>query len=962
MSLEPWVVALALSGAAALIVTPVAARRVRPARPGDASRRGRPGSSLGPLAGVLVSVWALGDASAPLVVGTLAAVWLWVAGYLVDRGSAPDVLRPCSLLAAAGLVVAAGLRLRVTGFEAGDAIAAIVVTFGVASAWRSSNNRDGLLIGWTVAIATAAGALGGLAGQSSLAALSAATVGASLGFLAWWFPPVEARLRTSGSLMLGFFVCVLALDADPVVVGPDAVVVPLLLVALPVVDAVLVATARVRGSRLDPRELGLVGRLGALGLPSIGVTALLVAVQAVFGGLALFVGRGVVAVPVAVVVVVLGLALVLTAALAARLAHHGRWRAPVLIAAGVVVGGVVALSVPATLAIFRARDTAGEAASATKAGLAAARNGDSVGAAAAFTEAEAKFLDAKRELADPLAAGGLAIPVLAPNFAAARDLASIGADVAGAGRLLAGEADPQRLRVRRATVPLSELRRLEPLLENAADKLRDAKRRLDDIDRTFLIGPVEDAIIDLEVRLRTAVRDSRVAADASRILPSMFGRDGPKHYFVAFQNNAETRGTGGFIGSWGILTAENGELDLGDVVRSAVLLPSSPDEARELNAPRDFKRRYSRFLPERDLRSVNLSPDAPTNAKLIADMARQTIAGPVDGVLTIDPVGLAAVMRLTGPIAVAPWPTPITADNVAAVLMRDAYVFFVNDQDAREDFLGDVVEEVWRQFKERDLGNPARVLRELGKATRTKHLTLWMADPDAQDLVEQARTDAALPPPDADLAMLTTQNAGANKTDVYLSRSLRYDVHLEPDAAGDRCLVTGTLDVTLHNSAPSSGLPTYVIGPNTDGINAGENRTFMTLYTRLPYREVTIDGAPSALQSLRELGYWANSKFLTLPSDATSTIGLQVEGVLQLEDDGTYRLRLIRQAVEAPDDVAVSIDVPQGWHLEAAKGLKIDPDGRRAHFRGSLNRDREMSVRLVPDTPSSLLDRLDVGK
>src|SRR6202022_2038871 len=145
---------------------------------------------------------------------------------------------------------------------------------------------------------------------------------------------------------------------------------------------------------------------------------------------------------------------------------------------------------------------------------------------------------------------------------------------------------------------------------------------------------------------------------------------------VAFQNNAETRATGGFIGSWAILGADNGHVDLGSVERSATLLPSSPSEPRTLKASKDFLLRYASFHPERDLRVVNLSPDVPTDAKLVAEMARQTIVGPVDGVVAIDPVGLADVMQLTGPVDVPPWPTPITADNVAQVTMRDAYVFF----------------------------------------------------------------------------------------------------------------------------------------------------------------------------------------------------------------------------------------------------------------------------------------------
>ena len=34
------------------------------------------------------------------------------------------------------------------------------------------------------------------------------------------------------------------------------------------------------------------------------------------------------------------------------------------------------------------------------------------------------------------------------------------------------------------------------------------------------------------------------------------------------QNNAESRATGGFIGSYALMTAENGKIDVGDMVRT----------------------------------------------------------------------------------------------------------------------------------------------------------------------------------------------------------------------------------------------------------------------------------------------------------------------------------------------------------------------------------------------------------
>ena len=57
--------------------------------------------------------------------------------------------------------------------------------------------------------------------------------------------------------------------------------------------------------------------------------------------------------------------------------------------------------------------------------------------------------------------------------------------------------------------------------------------------------------------------------------------------------------------------------------------------------------------------------------------------GVVDGVMSVDPEGLAALLRLTGGVDVADWPETITADNVVDVTLRDAYLKYPEDTEDR---------------------------------------------------------------------------------------------------------------------------------------------------------------------------------------------------------------------------------------------------------------------------------------
>src|SRR5206468_1636074 len=129
----------------------------------------------------------------------------------------------------------------------------------------------------------------------------------------------------------------------------------------------------------------------------------------------------------------------------------------------------------------------------------------------------------------------------------------------------------------------------------------------------------------------------------------ILGGHGTRRYLLVVQNNAEARATGGFIGSYGVLTAEDGDVSVGRLLRTASWNAAIAQHAGvKLEAPADYVRRYGQFEPERVLQNVNLSPDFPTVAEVLMSLSEDAGVGKVDGVMAVDPKGLAALLELTG--------------------------------------------------------------------------------------------------------------------------------------------------------------------------------------------------------------------------------------------------------------------------------------------------------------------------
>jgi Protein of unknown function (DUF4012) len=955
---EHWVIAFIVATVVALFATPVIARIATPKR---GSQRVPVATALAVVAATLLgALVVIAHADTKLVVGIVTALWLAYAGQLTENGLLPKVVRWVTIPAAAVALTFGGLRLEVTGTAATDYVATVLLVWLAISAWRSAPTRDNLLLCWGIVIVAGAGIAGGLSGQLAVAGIAAATVGACIGFFPYVVPPIAARLRAGGAQFLGCMVVVLALDAHVQIAPPAAAIVPLLFLTLPLVDALLVIAARLRDHDADAMDAGLPGRWRVLGVSRLAMVIGLTLVQAGLAFVGVCVARTLIAPEWGVLIALAAAVMLGLPALLVR----GKWtdkRFPkfVLWIAGGVIAVALLLAVPAGIAMWRARSEANAAADAIQRGLDAVRTGDTATATAEFDAAATHFEEAKRRLSDPFVSLGERLPVVGPNLLTARELTDIGADLSRTGGQLTTTANPQQLKIVNATVDIAELRRLEPELEATTAQLQATQQRVRAIDRDFLVPQLDDAIGKLDAALRRSVREGQTVTLAAKVLPAVLGGDGDRRYILAMQNPAEARATGGIFGNWAELTAVNGKLALGARGKSDALY-AAPDTGRVLNAPADYVARYARFAPDRFWQNVNVSPDLPTVGAVAVDVWNQAGRPPVNGVIAADSVALAEILRITGPITVPQWPVPITADNVVDITLKQAYVRFANDNQARDDFLGDVTQASWDAFSSRDLGSPATLLKALGNAVREKHIMLWLAKPAEEQLVRRAGAAGAFPRHTSDLLMVTTQNSAANKLDTYLERAMSYTATLTPTGDGQTA-VKGAVDVTLANNAPG-GLPLYVQGPNADGLAAGDNRTFVSVYTPLTLSGALVDGSATATESATELNRNVFSSYQQLRPGDKRELTLFVAGEEAVGSGGWYELSVPHQPGLQPTPTRITLRLADGWRFAQARGgMKLNHNARRAIFDGAVDRDLTLRLKIERDYGSGLWGRLQAG-
>ena len=194
---------------------------------------------------------------APLTLALVGSVLIMHVMGLIDdrRALGPYVKLFIQLLAAGILVLYFDIRA-MTFLDAqvgGPWLSGLLTIFWIAAITNAFNfldNMDGLSAGVATICATAFLISTCLIGQWFVAATLACLVGSVLGFLIWNFPPAKIFMGDSGSLVIGFVLGVLTVRTTFLSKGEDfangwhAVFSPLLVLALPLYDMIVVSAIR----------------------------------------------------------------------------------------------------------------------------------------------------------------------------------------------------------------------------------------------------------------------------------------------------------------------------------------------------------------------------------------------------------------------------------------------------------------------------------------------------------------------------------------------------------------------------------------------------------------------------------------------------------------------------------------------------------------------------------------------
>ncbi|WP_295789497.1 DUF4012 domain-containing protein [uncultured Microbacterium sp.] len=364
--------------------------------------------------------------------------------------------------------------------------------------------------------------------------------------------------------------------------------------------------------------------------------------------------------------------------------------------------------------------------------------------------------------------------------------------------------------------------------QTAAEAAGAAAAAVQEIDRVPLVGAVARAVNSADDVLTRSAAAMDALARASKLVPTMLGRDGPRSYLLLVQNNAEWRSLGGISGTAVLIRTDQGRVSLGSSASATALSRSLTSPIVEL--PDDIQSIY-KTRPARWFHDLTEIPDFTVDGPLAREMFRKQTGVDVDGVLAVDPVVLSYLLKATGPVAL-PDGSTLTADNAVPLFLSDVYAKFPKptDQDA---FFAGATGAIFSAFLNGQ-GSTPTLLTQLARGAEEHRLFLWSAREEEQAVLAGSTLAGELPESDDQTARIGVylNDGTGSKMSYYLKPvvSLQWGRCGSGTDASSREL---TLTSTLVSTAPADAqttLPTYVTGNGALGTAPGSAATVTNVY------------------------------------------------------------------------------------------------------------------------------------
>ena len=329
-------------------------------------------------------------------------------------------------------------------------------------------------------------------------------------------------------------------------------------------------------------------------------------------------------------------------------------------------------------------------------------------------------------------------------------------------------------------------------LNNALLGIKSANQELEQVDINVLPVEIQEGVVSLKEKLPLIEEMLAQALDYSEALLDFLGHDNPRQYLLIFQNNSEIRATGGFIGTYGLLTLDRGEIK--DLFIDGIF--NADGQLHEKIIPPQPIQKISTAWSMHD---ANWFADFPTSAQKISWFYEKTGGPTTDGVISLTPTLIERLLELTGPISMPEYDVVLTQDNFVELIQYKVEVDYDKELNRPKKILADFAPKFIHALNQLSSQERKEALEIIFNCFEEKHILAYFNNPALEELAIEWGWAGKILSTDKDYLSVVSSNINGYKTDKMVRETIEHQAEIQPDGS-----IIDTLTVTRKHQGGQS--------------------------------------------------------------------------------------------------------------------------------------------------------------
>ncbi|MBU4030649.1 DUF4012 domain-containing protein [Patescibacteria group bacterium] len=324
-------------------------------------------------------------------------------------------------------------------------------------------------------------------------------------------------------------------------------------------------------------------------------------------------------------------------------------------------------------------------------------------------------------------------------------------------------------------------------LRAALTEIETANQEIEQIKIKSLPEDIQSGILFLKENLPLVKETLSQALDYSVAFLSILGHDNPRQYLLIFQNNGEARATGGFIGTYGLITLDRGALT--NLFIDGIY--NADGQLREKIIPPQPIQKISTAWSMHD---ANWFADFPTSAQKVAWFYEKTGGPTVDGVISLTPTVVERLLALTGPISMPEYGVELDASSFVELIQYKVETDYDKELNQPKKILADFAPKFIKQIGELSAEKKKEAIEIIFDCLEEKHILAYFSNPSLEKLADEEGWSGKILSTDKDYLSVVSSNINGYKTDWVIKETIAHQAEIQGDGS-----VIDTLTITRQH-------------------------------------------------------------------------------------------------------------------------------------------------------------------